>query len=234
MFLFENAPYLDWETLSPVTRLLMNQLHYIAFTFMVVVYTYWIVQIFKMPAAKEGTPPRGDHDKGIRYAYMTLAMPWELESTRKHLGRWFQFAFFHIAMAAGIATAFVMPISHQAMRNPIVILGLQVIFAIAVLVGLIRLSRRIFLPAIRKISHPDDYFCLFLLVAWMVAGIPAVTQKNEASLTAFYALATFFLFYVPFSKISHYIYWFFLRYHMGKHFGHRGVYPKKSVTDSIA
>ena len=228
-----NAPYLEWENLSQVTRLPMNQLHYIAFAFMVVVYTYRVMQILKMPAAKEGTPPRGSHEKGIRYAYMTLAMPWEMESTRKHLGRWFEFAVFHIAMAAGIATAFTMPIAHEFMRNPVVVTGLQAIFAAATLVGLIRLSRRIFSPAIRKISHPDDYFCLILLIAWMVAGIPAVTQKHEPSLTAFFGLATFFLFYVPFSKISHYIYWFFLRYHMGKHFGHRGVYPKKSVTDSV-
>jgi hypothetical protein len=34
-----------------------------------------------------------------------------------------------------------------------------------------------------------------------------------------------FLVYVPFSKISHYIYYPFTRTYMGRHFGRRGVFP---------
>jgi len=35
-----------------------------------------------------------------------------------------------------------------------------------------------------------------------------------------------FLFYVPFSKISHYVYWFFARVLMGVRYGRRGVMPR--------
>jgi hypothetical protein len=48
-------------------------------------------------------------------------------------------------------------------------------------------------------------------------------------LIAFFGLTAFFLVYVPFSKISHYVYWPFIRYYVGKHLGHRGAYPTKTV-----
>jgi len=234
MDLFGNTVFLEWSQLGSTTRLLMNQLHYGALAFMVLAYSFRVWQLFKMTPIKEGTPARGDHKKAIRYSYMLLAMPWEMESTRKHWGRWFEFAFFHVAMALGIATAFTMPIAHELMRHQIVVYGLQATFALAALIGVSRLLRRLGSPAMRAISHPDDYFCLLLLTAWMASGLLAVPQMHEPSLLAFFGLATFFLVYVPFSKISHYIYWFFLRYHTGKHFGHRAVYPKKSVPDTAA
>jgi hypothetical protein len=48
-------------------------------------------------------------------------------------------------------------------------------------------------------------------------------------LYALFGLTTFFLLYVPFSKISHYLYYPFARLYFGRHFGRRGVYPKRSA-----
>jgi len=221
--------FLEWNQLGPVTQFLAHQLHYAALAFMVLAYAVKIGQLLRLPVILEGTPARGDHATAIRYAYLTLAMPWELESQRRHWWRYVEFALFHIAIAFGIGTAFTLPIAHQAMRAPLLVRGLQTIFAVAVLIGVSRLARRLLRPEMRAISSPDDYFCLLSLTLWMAAGIAAVSQRSEGWLLAYYALATFFLIYVPFSKISHYVYWPFIRYHMGKHFGHRGVYPKKAV-----
>lgn len=88
-----------------------------------------------------------------------------------------------------------------------------------------RLWRRLARPELRLISSPDDLFSLVLLTAWLVAGILAAPQRSEAALVAFFGLTAFFLVYVPFSKISHYIYWPFIRYYVGRHFGHRGAFP---------
>jgi nitrate reductase gamma subunit len=221
---------LDWYQLMPATELLVHGLHYVALAFMIVAYTVKIRSILKKPAMKEGTPARGEHNKAIRYAFMQLARPEEMESTRKHWWRWIEFSFFHMAMAVGIGVAFVMPLAHEAMKNEGVIYLQQFFFAGAALIGMSRLVRRIVSPAMRAISSPDDYFCLILLTAWMVTGVFTAPQTSEAWLLSFYILATFFLFYVPFSKISHYICWPFMRYYMGKHFGHRGVYPKKRIA----
>ena len=229
MSLLTTSGVIDWNQLGPFTALLFHELHYGALAFMVVAYTIKVRQLLNLPATTEGTPPRGDHAKAIGYAYLTLAMPWEMESQRRHWWRWVEFALFHIAVAFAIGTAFTLPIAHTVMRAGWIVVSLQVIFAVAVLAGMSRLIRRALRPEMRAISSPDDYFCLVTLVLWMFAGILAVPQTSLAWLRAFYVLATFFLIYVPFSKISHYVYWPFIRFYMGKHFGHRGVYPKKAV-----
>jgi nitrate reductase gamma subunit len=221
---------LNWNELSPFTHFLVHSLHYIALGFMVVAYAIKIRSILKKPVAMEGTPARGDHSRAIRYSFLLLARPDEMESTRRHWFRWTEFAVFHTAMAVGIAVAFTMPWAHASMLSPVVVYGQQTIFGIAALIGLSRLVRRIGDPAMRTITTPDDYFCLILLTAWMIAGVLNAPQSSPVWLLGYFSLATFFLFYVPFSKISHYICWPFLRFYMGKHFGHRGVYPKKRIA----
>ena len=221
---------LDWHELTPFIHFLVHTLHYIALGFMIVAYTIKIRSIMKKPAAVEGTPARGDHSQAIRYSFLLLARPDEMESTRTHWFRWIEFAVFHIAMATGIGVAFTMPWAHASMLSPFAIYSQQIIFGLAALIGLSRLIRRIVNAPMRAISSPDDYFCLILLTAWMVSGVFNAPQTSTFWLVAYFGLATFFLFYVPFSKISHYICWPFMRFYMGKHFGHRGVYPKKRIA----
>ncbi len=224
------SEYLIWENLADHTKLVMNQLHYGGLAFMVLAYTIKIRQLLAKPAAAEGTPARGDHSSAVRYAYMTLAMPWEIEEQKKHWFRYLEFVLFHIAMAVGIGYAFTLPIVPELMKNQIVVLASQAIFAAGFLIGVSRLARRIFSAEMRVISTPDDYFCLALLTVWMGSGALAAPLVNETYLFTFYCLATFFLFYVPFSKISHYVYYAFIRFYVGKHFGHRGTFPKKSLA----
>nr|CAJ31187.1 conserved hypothetical protein [uncultured sulfate-reducing bacterium] len=221
---------LNWHELMPATELLVHKLHYVALAFMIVAYTIKIRSILKKPAAMEGTPAKGKHSKGIKYAFFQLARPDEMESTRKQWYHWIEFAFFHMAMAVGIGVAFAIPFAHEAMKSPVIIYIQQGFFGVAALIGFSRLIRRVVSPAMRQISSPDDYFCLVLLSAWMFTGFFTAPQTSETWLLGFYVLATFFLFYVPFSKISHYICWPFMRYYMGKHFAHRGVYPKKRIA----
>lgn len=220
---------LDFGSLDAFTRLLMNQLHYGALGFMVLAYAVKIIQLMKKPSAQEGTPPRGDHRRAVRYAYLTLALPSEIEGQKSHMGRYVEFVVFHLAMAAGIGWAFMTPILGESMAAPAVAYGFAVLFGLGALVGLSRLLRRLIRPEMRRISSPDDYFCLLLLTAWMIFGALAAPLWNATVLTGFFALATFFLVYVPFSKISHYVYWPFIRFYVGRHFGHRGVFPKKGT-----
>jgi len=201
-----------------------------ALAFMVAAYAFKIRWILKHTPGKEMTPPRGDHGKAIRYAYMTLAMPWELESLKKHPVRYAEFVLFHLGVAAGIGAAFVMDIWPALISQALVMKAAQAFLGLALLAGVSRMIRRMASPAMRAISSPDDYFANVTLNVWLLSAIFAVGQYSEACIFAFYAITSFFLVYVPFSKISHYIYWPFVRYYVGKHFGHRGVYPKKAAV----
>jgi len=67
-----------------------------------------------------------------------------------------------------------------------------------------------------------------LLIVWLVVSVLAAPNRREISegpLLAYFFLTAFFLIYVPFSKISHYIYYPFARWYLGRTLGHRGVYP---------
>jgi nitrate reductase gamma subunit len=100
----------------------------------------------------------------------------------------------------------------------------------ALLVSIIRIFRRFISSVLRLISSPDDYFALFTLTVWFALGVPAVASmvgivEGEIFLVAYLFATSFFLVYVPFSKISHYLYYPFTRYYIGKTLGHRGSMP---------
>src|SRR5574341_1364649 len=99
---FANQGLVDWSRFGPATSLLVHELHYAALAFMTLAYVIKIRQLLKLPAIVEGTPARGDHAMAIRYAYLTLAMPWESESHTRHWWRYIEFSLFHLA-AAGAA-----------------------------------------------------------------------------------------------------------------------------------
>jgi nitrate reductase gamma subunit len=107
-------------------------------------------------------------------------------------------------------------------------MGLQTLFGLGFLVGLGRFIRRLVSPYIRAISTPDDIFSIALLAVWLAfAFMAAPNNRSETEfwLLGYFFLTAVFLFYVPFSKISHYIFYPFTRWYLGKTLGHRGVYP---------
>jgi hypothetical protein len=56
---------------------------------------------------------------------------------------------------------------------------------------------------------------------------PNRPDLGEGPLMIYFLLTALFLIYVPFSKISHYLYYPFTRYYFGRTMGYRGVYPIK-------
>ena len=109
---------------------------------------------------------------------------------------------------------------------------LQVVIGAAFVVGVVRMIRRIANPYMRALSSPDDYFSLLLLTVWFAFAFLAVPnnyQGGEGILLTYFFMTAFFLIYVPFSKISHYLYYPFTRYYLGKTLGHRGVFPIRRI-----
>ena len=49
--------------------------------------------------------------------------------------------------------------------------------------------------------------------------------ESEGNMIAYLFATSFFLIYVPFSKISHYLYYPFTRFWIGRTLGHRGSMP---------
>ncbi len=210
--------------------------HWITLSVMVVVYTMRIRWLRSFKAGKDRSPPGGggrtSAKRGAYFSLANVAMPWSMESTRRNFFFYVTFVVFHLGVACGIALAFISTLYRPLLENPAVAWTFGTLTGLAFLIGIYRMLRRLTVPVIRLISTPDDYFSLVMLTLWFLLG--TVTQAHiagapqfpqEGWVIAYLYLTSFFLLYVPFSKISHYLYYPFTGWWIGKALGHRGSYP---------
>jgi len=220
--------------MSGTFRFVSDDLQLMALSFMAIVYILRIRWLLRFKAGRERQTPTGSPDtssfRGIIYSWANIGMPWAMESTRQQAFFYLQFVIFHLAVASSIAMSFIIPYVPSLMKPAVVVRGLQGLLAAACLIGCYRLYRRLTHPVMRLISTPDDLFSLLLLTVWFFVAIwaaPNRPDRGEGPLITYFIMTAFFLVYVPFSKISHYLYYPFTRYYFGKSMGHRGVYPVK-------
>ncbi len=223
---------------SALLHFTAHRLQEISLVFMAVVYSIRLYWLFRFKAGGDRQPRTGrlttSPIKGAIYSLGNIAMPWAMESTRTNIFFWAQFVIFHLGVTAAITLSFVIPYAPGILENPVIVWLFQIFIGAAFLVGCYRMIRRIAVPVMRAISTPDDYFSLGLLTVWFFfAGLaaPNDVSRGEGLLITFFILTAFFLVYVPFSKISHYLYYPFMRYYLGRSLGYRGVYPiQRSAT----
>jgi len=210
--------------------------HWITLCVMGIVYTLRVLWLLRFKAAKDRSPPGGggrtSAKAGAYYSLANVAMPWSMESTRRGWFFYLTFAVFHLGITCGIALAFISTLYRPFVEQPVVVWIFGTFIGLAFLIGIGRMIRRVSVPVMRLISTPDDYFSLFMLTIWFLIGtatqahIAGVRQfAGEGWIIAYLYLTSFFLLYVPFSKISHYLYYPFTRWYIGKALGHRGSYP---------
>ena len=213
-----------------------HRLQEVALVVMALVYTVRLVWLFRFKAGRDRQPRTGEARTSTRltalYSLANVAMPWAMESTRKNFLFWLQFVAFHLGVVAAIGLSFVIPYGPGLLASAAVVQTFQVVIGLAFLVGVGRIVRRVAKPVLRAISTPDDYFSLVLLTTWFAfaflsAPNPHATGAGQWYLLVYFLLTAFFLVYVPFSKISHYLYYPITRFYFGRTMGHRGVYPVK-------
>ena len=218
--------------MSEALHFASHRLQEVALLIMAIVYTIRIFWLLKFPAGKERQAPTGTGNlkptKSILYSWLNIGMPWAMESTRKQFFLYVQFVIFHIGVVAAIGLSFIIPYSPAWLESVAVVRIIQVLTAAACIVGVMRMIRRVGSLRLRIISTPDDYFSLILLTVWFffaTLAAPNNYRDGETALLIYFWMTAFFLIYVPFSKISHYLYYPFTRYFLGKTLGRRGVYP---------
>jgi nitrate reductase gamma subunit len=222
------------EEMSDFLRILENEIQIAALSFLALVYIFRIIWLLKFTYKNEKTYPAGSTKAGVAYSMMNVAMPWAMESSRKKPSFYAQFVIFHIGIAAAITASFIIPYWPELFKIKAVVILFQVSVGAALIVGLMRLIRRISNPALRLISTMDDYASLILMILFFATGILAIPNRyetNEWPLIFFFAITAFLLVYVPFSKIGHYIYYPFTRYFLGKTMGHRGIHSSRKSRE---
>ncbi len=222
--------------MSDALRILENEVQIAALAFMALVYAVRLAWIFRFKVRRERTLPAGNARAGAGYSLLNIALPGAMESTRTRPGFYAQFVVFHLGVAAAIAGTFIIPYAPRLFAFRWVAALFQAVVGAAFAVGVARLVRRLRHPVLRRVSSPDDYFSLALLLAWFAAAVLALPnrpEKGEGPLLAYFGLTAFFLVYVPFSKICHYLYYPFTRLYLGRTLGHRGAFPPAARKEGL-
>ncbi|MEW6110579.1 MAG: hypothetical protein AB1664_00490 [Thermodesulfobacteriota bacterium] len=211
---------------------LQEPVQYLALSFMALMYIIKISQLLKKPFPAERAELKGDRVSGAVYSLTNVLRPWDMESTSKHLYFYTEFMIFHVAVALTIGSTFLIPLAPQIM-TPTVTAVFMLFMAAAFLIGLRRIYRRLTVPEIRIISTPDDYFAILLMTVFFGVGVVTMWlwiggHPETAWMWVFFLMTTFFLIYVPFSKISHYVLYPFGRVNFGMIFGGRGVLNRQN------
>ncbi len=201
------------------------ELQAIALATMAVLYSIKAFQLSRLPMPWEKAERRGSAASGIVRSYTTIFMPWAMESSRKHLVRWLEFSLYHVAALVAIVNTFTFTFTPGLMTPAVKVTFIALILP-ALPIGLIKLARRLASPELRLVSTPDDYFSLVSLQAFFFTGVMALATDGTMWRTAYFLVTAAFLIYVPFSKISHYVYFFFARFLTGARYGVRGVIPR--------
>ncbi len=206
-------------------RFLEEEVQYIALAIMGLVYVAKVIWLFSKPSVADKAHLKGSPIAGAMFSLGNIFMPWAMDSTRIHWFFYIEFVIFHLGVALTILSTFLIPFKLMTPGDPLSQV-VVVFMALAFLVGIRRFIRRVAKPEMRIISSIDDYFSIIILDLFFLSGIWALTTGKTAALYIFFILTTFFLLYVPFSKISHYITYPFARWYYGTHFGGRGVLNK--------
>jgi nitrate reductase gamma subunit len=179
----------------------------------------------RLPMRWENAPAKGSPAAGVLYSYAATVAPWMMSSATQHSTRWLEFALYHIGAGLAILSTFTLPFA-PGMMVPAVRYIFAFFVALALMVGAIRLWRRLTDPTLRVISTPDDYFSLAAVEVFFFLTVMTLVANTPGWRLVYFLVTAAFLFYVPFSKISHYVYWFFARVLMGVRYGRRGVTPR--------
>jgi len=217
---------------SHALAILEEPVQYVCLLFMASMYAIKIYQLVKKPFPPERAELKGDRTAGVVHSMANIFRPRGMESSRKNLYFYAEFMIFHIAVALTIGSTFFIPLTPQLM-TPTASAVIMVFMGLAFLIGLRRIYRRLTAPEIRIISAPDDYFAVILMTVFFAVGFVTmylwIQGKPETGwMWIFFLMTTFFLLYVPFSKISHYVLYPFGRYNFGMVFGGRGVLNRAS------
>ena len=221
---------------SYALHILEEPVQYLALAFMALMYIIKISQMLKKPIPPEKAELKGDRVSGAFSSLLNVLKPWSMESTRNNPYFYIEFLIFHIGVALTIGATFFIPLFPSLMTRTVSKI-FMIFMGLAFLIGLRRMYRRLTVPEIRIISSPDDFFAITLMTVFFAVGFGAMSLWINGSpdtgwMWIFFLMTTFFLLYVPFSKISHYVLYPFGRINFGRIFGGRGVLNKNVKTPS--
>lgn len=178
-----------------------------------------IVKVQRWQFRDDIAAAKGSAVKGILYAFTVGMLPWEKESARLHWVAYVRGVIFHAGIFLGVVFLLLTPWLN--IMPSVVRLTIAAVMAAATIAGLAGFWLRFHERMLRAVSTADDYASLALATLFLLSS--SLCALDIKLLPLFWAISGITLAYTPFSKLRHFIYFFYARGFFGQMFGYRGI-----------
>jgi hypothetical protein len=164
---------------------------------------------------------RGNTPSAVFYSITGAMLPWKKESARLHPASYTLGITFHLGVFLGFLWVVVLFVGFDLAH--ILRTASAGLLLVTSLCGVALLVKRIVDPKLRYFSSADDYFSNVLVTGFQV--VTALGLLKQEMLSGLFVYAGILLLYIPVGKLRHAIYFGFARFHLGRFYGRRGVWP---------
>jgi nitrate reductase gamma subunit len=225
---------MTWNSVLEFTR---GPLFYTALLIFVGGMVYRLVNVIGLGWNKDRVPTKGSKTTGVVKSFLKGILiwpfiPWVKNTFKKNPLIYIGGGLFHL----GLLVVIFLGTAHMLVWKSLLGFGwptlplpiVDWLAAVAIIAMVILLINRIVNPVLRLISGPAEY------LAWLFVFLPLVTGyimthhlwlKYEALFSLHMISVDLLLIWIPLSRISHFMFYFFARVIHGQEFGKRGVTP---------
>jgi hypothetical protein len=182
------------------------------------------LKLIKLGKPKDFSAPAGEIKDAVKYSFTKAMMPSHKESAYLHLPEYSAGILFHIGAFISLFL-FILNLVGIFFYAPFIIWSISGVLIITSICGLYILIARFFNKVQQQISNPDDYISNFLVTTFQILTILMLHFEIHA---IYFVFVSVLLFYLPFGKLKHVVYFFAARYHLGFFYGWRGTWPPKN------
>jgi hypothetical protein len=141
----------------------------ISFFISIVSLAILVLKTFSFGKRQLYAAPRGNVSKGIVYAFGKGMMPGEKESARNHFPSYIGGILYHTGVFAALFYLFVTVVSIDL--PSVVIFFLRTLFQVGFIAGAALLLKRIFSPAMKTLSCPDDFAANIIVDIFVILAL---------------------------------------------------------------
>jgi hypothetical protein len=180
-----------------------------------------IIKLIRLGIPTDYSQQAGNLPKAIQYSFTKAMSPAKKESAFLHLPTYIAGIIYHLGTFLSIFIFFMVYLNFKFNHlTGIIAASLLILTGMS---GIGILVKRIVKKNLLALSNPDDFISNILVTLFQLASAYILIVDNGMILYSI--ICSLLLLYLPLGKLKHAFYFFAARYHLGRFYGWRNVWP---------